>query len=132
MRGPNQFFIMSFKLVYRVFFQFTEVLVIVDESGAKIYNFDVEILSKNDVLRFQIAVNDFFRVEVWNDLQDFGEVENHNFLFLFDQVDVVLDSSHELEDIAIRAVVEDLREVCFCLDGLMEFDDTLVVEFPQD
>jgi hypothetical protein len=55
---------MSFKLVYRVFFQFTEVLVIVDESGAKIYNFDVEILSKNDVLRFQIAVNDFFRVEV--------------------------------------------------------------------
>jgi hypothetical protein len=44
----------------------------------------------------------------------------------------VLDSSHELEDISIRAVVENLRKVGFSLDGLMEFDDTLVVEFPQD
>ncbi len=127
MSGPNQFFVVSFKLVYRVFFQFTEVLVVVDQSSAKIYNFDMKILSKYDVLRFQIAVDDFFRVEVWNDLQDFSKVEKHNFLFLFHQVDVVLDSSHELEDIPIRAVVEDLREVCFSLDGLMEFDDTLVV-----
>ncbi len=133
MRGPNQFFVVSFKLVYRLFFQFTEVLVVVvDQSGAKIYNFDMKILSKYDVLRFQIAVDDFFRVEVWNDLQDFSKVEKHNFLFLFHQVDVVLDSSHELEDISIRAVVENLRKVGFSLDGLMEFDDTLVVEFPQD
>ena len=95
MRGPNQFFVVSFKLVYRLFFQFTEVLVVVvDQSSAKIYNFDMKILSQYDILRFQIAVDDFFRVEVWNDLQDFSKVEKHNFLFLFHQVDVMLDSSH--------------------------------------
>lgn len=132
MRRTYQLFIMVFKIINRFFLQFVQVLVIVYQSCTKIDHFDMQLLCQYDVLRFEVSVDDLFWVKVGDCLKNFRKVKQHDVFLLFHEIQIVLDPCHELEHIAIGTVVEDFWEVGIFLDGLMQFDDTLMVKFPQD
>ena len=50
----------------------------------------MEVLCEDDVLGFEVSVDDSFGVQVGNGLQNLGQVEQHDFFLLFHQIQVML------------------------------------------
>ena len=96
-------------------------------SNAEISKFDISIFGYENVLRFDISVNDFSFVDVLNckadlcePLEDLGLRENTSFRF---------DFSYFLVEIASVCIAHDDVEIAFwCGEFVVEFDDTLMVE----
>ena len=100
-------------------------------SPSKIANFCHSIMNQN-VLRFQVPMNDSLRVEVRDGFEYLGEIKEHDFLFLLDKSEVLVDFDHEFKYVAMGTVIKDLGEVVFSFDCLMKPDDSRMVEFPKD